>query len=117
MARFAAYNTEDAAAERMGYAAVGSKGEVILQSLETGKAETVTGSIWTEKKGTLYVEQSFDGEAHWDISESKAITAETGTSFEVKVVAPIARVRFVNGESAECKKFRLFARTDWQQGK
>lgn len=117
MARYVAYNTDDPAAVAMKYGTVEGKGEVILQSLQTEKSEKVTGSIYSEQAGTIFVEQSFDGEAHWDISSEVAIVAKTAKSFEVNVIAPLARVRFVNSSASEIKQLRFFARAAYQQGK
>jgi hypothetical protein len=52
------------------------------------------------------VEQSPDG-ANWDIVDSYSVSAGAGLKFSVEKVLPYARVRFVNGATAQAV-FRLY---------
>lgn len=80
---------------------------------------SITGTVFADQAGTVYVDQSFDanaenpataGTANWDTSTSTAVTASTGTSFNVTVVAPYWRIRYVNGAAAQAT-FRLSAQS------
>jgi len=68
----------------------------------------IVGTVFADQAGTLYVEQSSDG-TNWDASASVSVSASTPTSFSVEVVAPTARVRYVNGATAQTV-FRLYVR-------
>lgn len=99
-----------------GYVPLMPKQELILGPIQTQKAEKIGGSIYSEKGGTLFIQQSFDGGLHWDISVEKTITAGTAATIEQALIAPYAQVKFVNG-TEESKEVRLFARAAWQQGR
>jgi len=66
----------------------------------------ICGSVYADQPGTLYVEQSPDG-ANWDIVDSYSVSAGAGLKFNVEKVLPYARVRFVNGATAQTV-FRLY---------
>jgi hypothetical protein len=66
----------------------------------------ICGSVYADQPGTLYVEQSPDG-ANWDIVDSYSVSAGTGLKFSVEKVLPYARVRYVNGATAQTV-FRLY---------
>lgn len=70
--------------------------------------DNITGTVFANQAGTLNVEQSFDG-TNWDTNSSTAVSASTGTSFNVTVVAPWYRLRYVNGATPQTT-FRLSAR-------
>lgn len=67
----------------------------------------IVGSVYSDQAGTLYVEQSPDG-ANWDIATSINYAAGTTPGFSVEVMAPEARLRYVNGAAAQTV-FRLHA--------
>lgn len=71
--------------------------------------DTVQGSVFADKKGTLYIEQSPDG-SHWDVSTSYEIEANDGKGFTETLVDPYWRIRYVNGTEAQTT-FRLAAST------
>lgn len=73
-----------------------------------GHADTLTGTVFADQAGTLYIEQSYDG-TNWDVSTSYAITASDGKGFSEDVIAPFIRVRYVNGGTDQ-GAFRLYAR-------
>jgi hypothetical protein len=66
----------------------------------------ICGSVYADQPGTLYVEQSPDG-TNWDISTSYSVSAGAGLSFSIEKVLPYARVRYVNGATAQTV-FRLY---------
>jgi len=66
----------------------------------------IVGSAYADQPGTLYVEQSPDG-TNWDIVDSYSVSAGAGLKFSVEKVLPYARVRFVNGATAQTV-FRLY---------
>lgn len=67
----------------------------------------ITGTVYSDQAGTLYIEQSPDG-TNWDTATSLSVSAATATSFSVEVVAPYARLRYVNGATAQTV-FRLYS--------
>jgi hypothetical protein len=66
----------------------------------------ICGSVYADQPGTLYVEQSPDG-TNWDLVDSYSVSAGTGLKFSIEKVLPYARVRFVNGATAQTV-FRLY---------
>lgn len=75
----------------------------------------IVGTVISDQAGTLYVRQSPDGGAHWDVQESIAVSAGdaagAGQPFSVAVVTPSAggaELYYVNGTTAQTA-FRLFA--------
>ena len=66
----------------------------------------ICGSVYADQPGTLYVEQSPDG-TNWDIVDSYSVSAGAGLSFRDEKVLPYARVRYVNGATAQTV-FRLY---------
>jgi hypothetical protein len=83
--------------------ASGSWTSPVDNKLETGR---IVGSIIADQAGTLYVEQSPDN-VNWDIVDSFSVSANTGLKFSVEKVVQYARVRFVNGVTAQTV-FRLY---------
>jgi len=70
----------------------------------------ITGTVYSNRSGTLYVDQSPDG-TNYDIVDSISYTGgNTDGGFSVEVVAPYARVRFTNSAGAAQTAFRLYAR-------
>lgn len=141
MAHFSVYNTSvtssasGASDQNNGpapYPALKSEAELKLQPIQMDFAEYVSGSIESEKAGTLFIEQSFDypqdheneeiaiEKAHWVPVESKrggeelaaGITVVGGKpiTFLVFAGAPYIRLRWKDTSKAENKAFRLFAR-------
>jgi len=72
-------------------------------SLITGR---LIGSVFADKAGTLYVEQSPDN-TNWDVVDSYSISADAGIGFSVEKVAEYIRVRYVNSGVAQTV-FRLY---------
>lgn len=73
-------------------------------------ADHIQGSVFAgDEDGTLYIEQSLDGE-NWDVSTSYAVTADDGSGFNETLVAPYWRVRYVNGSGGAQGAFRIGAR-------
>jgi hypothetical protein len=67
----------------------------------------IVGSVFADQAGTLYVEQSGDGVDWRDVVDSFSVVANQGIGFSVEKVVPYARVRYVNGATAQTE-FRLF---------
>ena len=66
----------------------------------------IVGSVYADQAGTLYVEQSPNG-TNWDVVDSFSVSAGAGLGFSVEKVCPYARVRYVNGATAQTV-FRLY---------
>jgi hypothetical protein len=76
------------------------------QSVEN--ADAITGTVYADQAGTLYVEQSnFDGS--WDVSSQISVSAASGFGFKEPAVAKLWRIRFVNG-AVDQGEFRLYAK-------
>lgn len=78
--------------------------EVLL----SGRDDYISGSVFSDQAGTIYIEQSGDGE-NWDISTFYETTANDGKGFSEPLYLPLTRIRFVNG-STDQTAFRIFAR-------
>jgi len=82
--------------------------EVIIGPHNTDRADYVSGMIFSDQDGTIFIEQSGDG-TNWDISTSYPITANDGKGFSEPLFGPYVRIRFLNG-AADQGAFRLFAK-------
>ena len=69
----------------------------------------IVGSVYSNRAGTLYVEQTEDG-TNYDIQETLAYVAGALQGWYNTVLAPNARVRFTNAAGAATATFRLYAR-------
>ena len=67
----------------------------------------ITGTVFADVAGTIYVEQSPDN-TNWDVVDSWSVTANTGMGFSVELVGRYVRVRFLNSATAQTT-FRLFS--------
>lgn len=83
---------------------------ITLGPLQSDRAQTVSGSVFSDQPGTLYVEQSFNNGTNWDVSVAINVVANAGQGFNQPLEAPVARLRYVNGATAQ-GVFRLFTRT------
>ena len=66
----------------------------------------IVGSCFADQAGTLYIDQRLDG-INWDIRSTIAYVANDPMGFSVEVVAPEARVVFLNGAVGQ-GTFRLY---------
>lgn len=73
-----------------------ANGEARIATVDPGLADTLTGILWADAAGTLFIEQSADG-TNWDLSQSIAAVVSTGVAISVAIVAPFIRARYVNG--------------------
>lgn len=64
------------------------------------------GSVFTDKAGTLFIEQSND-DLNWDISSNYIIPVSDGKGFTEDLLLPFTRVRYVNGGTPQTI-FRLY---------
>jgi hypothetical protein len=87
---------------------LGANGTYTSGSLTVSGYGRIVGTVFADQAGTLYIEQSSDG-TNWDASTGVSVSAGTPASFSVEVVAPTARVRYVNGATAQTA-FRLYVR-------
>ena len=67
----------------------------------------LTGTVFADVAGTIYVEQSPDN-TNWDVVDSWSVTAGAGLGFSVELVGRYVRVRYVNGATVQAT-FRCFA--------
>jgi hypothetical protein len=67
----------------------------------------LVGTCISDHAGTMYIDQSPDGE-HWDYSSSFTLSAATGIAVSVEVIAPWARLRIINGSGAAQTYLRAF---------
>lgn len=110
MGRFDAYNTSDSTT---GHTPLLANGTVTLGPFQADVAVQISGSVYADVGGTLYIEQSFDNGAHYDVSASYTVTGGAGEGFTEAIIAPILQVRYVNGNSPQTV-MRLFSRTFFQ---
>lgn len=89
--------------------ALAENGEWVSQVGMRERHDTVDGSVYADKAGKIYIEQSQDG-SHWDISASYEIEEEDGKGFSEPLVLPYWRIRYVNG-SDDQGAFRISADT------
>lgn len=66
----------------------------------------IVGTVFADAAGTLIIEQSPDS-TNWDLQDSYSVQANVGLGFSVEKVASYARVRYVNGPTAQTV-FRLY---------
>lgn len=64
------------------------------------------GSVFTDKAGVLFIEQSSD-QNNWDISSDYTIPVNDGKGFTEDLILPYTRVRYINGGTAQTV-FRLY---------
>ncbi|MEM4846445.1 MAG: hypothetical protein QW794_01640 [Thermosphaera sp.] len=63
-------------------------------------------TVFADQAGTLYIDQSPDG-SNWDVTESISVSANTGVAVVREIAGRYARVRYVNGATAQTV-FRLY---------
>lgn len=72
------------------------------QVVHTERNDFISGVVFTDQTGELFIEQSGDGE-NWDKRTSVSVTAASGpgegVSFNEALILPYVRLRFVNGGS------------------
>lgn len=73
----------------------------------TQYADRVTGLVFSNTAGNLFVDQSTDG-SNWDHTDTVAVVASTGKAFSYEIYAPYYRVRYV--PTTNPTVFRLAAR-------
>lgn len=74
--------------------------------LQTTRALNITGTVFADAAGTVYVDQGGDGN-NWDYTTSVAVAANTGTSINVTLIDSWYQVRYINGPAAQTV-FRCF---------
>jgi hypothetical protein len=108
------------------WVAAGSNTALITQSLPTYTHDKISGSVFSDVSGNLYIEQSGDN-VTWDVinytnipssgvytaantNAAIAITAGTPKAFSEEIVHPYYRLRYVATGSTAPATFRLFSR-------
>lgn len=98
--------------------------------IEPRGADRLTGSVFADQNGTLWIEQAGDlvygpvttlGQpgavtADWDIQTNYQVTAGDGEGISEEILLPFVRIRFVNGPVNQTV-FRLRAQTQSAGGK
>ena len=74
-------------------------------ALATANFRYITGSVFADQAGNVFIEQSADG-TNWDVSTTYAVAAGDGSGIEEPVLLPYFRIRYVNGETLQAA-FRL----------
>lgn len=87
---------------------LGANGTYTSDVKLTDRADSISGMVFADQGGTIYIEQSYDGQ-NWDISTDYAVTASDGKGFSESLLAPYVRIRYVNGGTAQ-GAFRIFSR-------
>ena len=131
MAHFASYNTSNAIT---GNKLLKANAVIILGPLQADFAQMVSGTVISDVAGKLFIEQSFDynwewkegwertpggkseaeaeeASANWDLSEEIAVGVKTAVGYTKSVLAPVVRIRYVNGAAEQKEYLRIFART------
>lgn len=85
-----------------------ANGEYTSGTKVTDRADNISGSVYSDQAGTIFIEQSHDGE-NWDISTDYAVSADDGKGFSEPLYAPYVRIRYVNGGTDQ-GVFRLYSR-------
>lgn len=67
---------------------------------QTDTYDSVGGTVYSDQSGTAYIDQSTDG-VNWDFTTTIAVTGGTGAVVSVPLVAPIYRLRYVNGATPQ----------------
>lgn len=131
MSSFLSYNTDDPNAAAMGQTPLGSGATITIGPVQSGVANKVAGSIFSDTAGTLWVYQSFDynrsidpttGQpvvsAHWDVVQpavaGQAIVASTPFTIDFDVLAPTLQLVFTNSASVNTH-LRIFLRVFGQR--
>lgn len=97
--------------ERSTTTTLGGAGTYTSESFGLDGYQKIVGSCYANQPGTLYIEQSQDN-TNWDLISSFPVnvdlTGPRGAGFQIDVLAPYGRVRYVNLAVAQTA-FRLFA--------
>lgn len=72
------------------------------------RAIAITGTVFSNTNGTLFIEQSGDG-TDFDVSSSYEITGGNGEGFDIPLLSPHFRIRFHNSSVSAQSNFRIFA--------
>jgi len=77
--------------------------------MSADRADNIVGIVFSNVAGSLSIDQSIDG-INWDYTATPvAVSAGTGTVFNVPLYGPFVRLRYVNGGTAQAT-FRIGAK-------
>jgi len=92
-------------------AALAANATYTSATLDAAPWRRLIGTVISDQAGTLYVQQSPDGQ-NWDVQSTFSVPANDatggGVGWSVEVVAPYARLSYTNGATAQTV-FRLYA--------
>lgn len=74
--------------------------------LQVSRALNITGTVYSDVAGTVFVDQGGDG-INWDLTTSISVPAATGTAVNVTLIDQFYQVRYTNGGTPQTV-FRLF---------
>jgi hypothetical protein len=77
--------------------------------MQAGLSDRVKGMVFSDQNGDIFIEQSADNGANWDVSTTYPVVANDGSGFSEELVGPIFRVRFV--PDADTTVFRISVNT------
>lgn len=83
--------------------------------IQADNSPTISGSVFADQAGTLFIEQSGDG-VNADVSVSSSIVASTGASFNTVVILPFVRLRVTNTAGSPQTVFRLISKWGLRPG-
>lgn len=76
-------------------------------TMQVGLSDSIVGSVFADQDGTVFVEQSGDGD-NWDVSAQYVYSAAGGgRGLNEVALLPYVRVRYVNGATPQTA-FRIF---------
>lgn len=84
-----------------------ANGQVGSGPIYVPRAQTITGTVFSDVSGTIYIDQGGDG-LNWDSTVTASITGGLGAAIDVDVVAQYFQIRYVNGNTPQTV-FRLYA--------
>lgn len=107
MAHFESYNTSDPNTGSTPLGAGQSITPIVIQAQQYG---ALAYTCIADQVGSFFIDQSFDGGAHWDYTQTFPVTAGTGIGGQVSIYAPLIQVRFTNTAASAQTYLRLFVR-------
>lgn len=87
---------------------LGANATYTTGTLVTDRADQITGTVFSNQGGTLFIDQSADG-TNWDVSRQIVVVANTGQGFKEDLYGGYVRLRYTNGGTAQ-GTFRLHSR-------
>jgi hypothetical protein len=70
-------------------------------SVRVEQEDYISLLVKTDQAGNIFIDQSVDGGANWDLSETQPVVAGTVLKWRVDLYASTIQVRFVNGATPQ----------------